>query len=199
MGVMYPLCSKESEILLQINLSSLQHLVLYDKNHKIIYSNLSPKQWIPSALPCNRIREATGKNLFWRNHWALVTEDEPGDQLPPPLWSLPGFSQAVYNHTALSATAIPCSWICCNTSHFVYNRVFVCACILSSSGEWVSWRLGPWFFLRCQPQRLPRGSSHCMFNIWRREKLNDWMMYSLINGWMNELLNEWTNEWNSRK
>lgn len=118
--VIFPPSFEDSELFLQINLSSPQHPALCDKGHTVFYSSRSPGQWMPSALPYNRITKGGHR---WRALLSglLVTEDETGVQLSPPPWSLSCFSQAVFNHTDLYVTTSPTlpGYISCCLCHLM--------------------------------------------------------------------------------
>lgn len=129
--VIFSLSFEGSEILWQINLSSPQHPALCDKGHTVFYSSRSPGQWMPSALPYNRIIKGGHRRRALLSG-LLVTEDETRVQLSPPPWSLSCFAQAVFNHTHLYVTTTPCSCICGSAHH----RVWVCGRVSSPCGAW---------------------------------------------------------------
>jgi len=77
---MSPLSFEGSEILLQINLSALQHPAHCDKGHTIFYSNHPPGLWMPNALPHNCMTKGQHKQRALLRG-LMFTEDETGAQL----------------------------------------------------------------------------------------------------------------------
>lgn len=155
---MSPLSFEGFEILLQINLSALQHPAHCDKGHTIFYSNHPPGLWMPNALPYNCMTKeqhkaesaSQGPDIYWR--WNCSSAP----------WSMSCFSQVVFNHTPIRVTTIAYFCICGSTHHHADNYVYICAHASCCTMEHELWRLGLGLYLTYRSQGLPRRrySSH---------------------------------------